>query len=175
MLLANSGHTVNDCIYQLPEVYEDVLNILHVMLYYNITCLYLAMTSLLRNSLFLDKFAVSTSAFCAVHCLFLPVIISVFPAIGTTILGRESFHMWLLICVIPLSLVALSMGCKQHKSWVVAVLGFIGISILIFTAAFGHEVFGHNGESIVTLMGVTAIALGHLQNYKLCRHNSCKH
>ncbi len=133
------------------------------------------MISLPRNSLLLDKFAVSTSALCAIHCLFLPVILSVFPAIGTTIFGQESFHMWLLICVIPLSLVALTMGCKQHKSWLVAILGFIGISILIFTAAYGHEFLGHDGESIATLIGVSVIALGHLQNYKLCRHINCKH
>lgn len=131
------------------------------------------MTSLSKHSSFLDKFAVSTSALCAIHCLFLPVIISVFPAIGSTAFGEESFHTWLLICVIPLSLVALTMGCKQHKSWLVAILGFIGISILIFAAAYGHELLGHDGERIATLMGVSTIALGHLLNYKLCRRINC--
>ena len=133
------------------------------------------MLSLSRKSLILDKFAVSTSALCAIHCLFLPAVLSVFPAIGTTIFGQESFHMWLLICVIPLSLIALTMGCKQHKSWLVVILGFMGISILIFTAAYGHEILGHAGESTATLMGVSVITLGHLQNYKLCRHINCKH
>jgi hypothetical protein len=132
------------------------------------------MISLSKHVSFLDKFAVSTSALCAIHCLFLPVIISVFPAIGSTAFGEESFHMWLLICVIPLSLVALTMGCKQHKNWLVAILGFIGISILVFAAAYGHELLGHDGERIVTLIGVSTIALGHLQNYKYCRRINCE-
>ncbi|MFK7794200.1 MAG: MerC domain-containing protein [Gammaproteobacteria bacterium] len=133
------------------------------------------MITLSKDSFVLDKFAVSTSALCAIHCLFLPIIISVFPAIGSTIFGQESFHMWLLICVIPLSLVALSMGCKQHKSWLVAILGFIGIGILIFAAVYGHELLGHDGERIATLIGVSVIALGHFLNYKFCRHVSCEH
>ena len=131
------------------------------------------MIDLTRHSFFLDKFAVSTSAICAIHCLFLPVLLSVFPALGTTIFGQESFHTLLLLLVIPLSLVALTMGCKQHKNWSVAIFGLIGITILILTAAFGHDWFGHDGERIATLIGVCAIAAGHLLNYKLCRRVSC--
>lgn len=133
------------------------------------------MINLSRHSFLLDKFAVSTSAICAIHCLFLPVLLSVFPALGTTIFGQESFHMWLLLLVIPLSLVALSMGCKQHKNWVVAIFGALGLIILIFTAVYGHDVFGHDGERIATLVGVSAIAAGHLLNYKLCRRVRCEH
>ena len=132
------------------------------------------MINLTRHSFLFDKFAISTSALCAIHCLSLPIILSLFPALGSTLLGEESFHKWLLFLVIPLSLVALTMGCKQHKSWFVAILGLIGISILIFTAAYGHNLFGHDGERIATLMGVSALALGHLRNYKLCRRTNCE-
>lgn len=133
------------------------------------------MTDLTRHSPILDKFAVSTSALCAIHCLFLPVILSVFPALGTTIFGQESFHMLLLVLVIPLSLVALVIGCRQHKSRFVAAAGFIGLSILIFTAAYGHDLLGHDGERIATLVGVSFIAAAHLLNYKLCRRVKCEH
>ncbi|MDW3095377.1 MAG: MerC domain-containing protein [Gammaproteobacteria bacterium] len=132
------------------------------------------MINLTRHSFIFDKFAVSTSALCAIHCLFLPIALSLFPALGTTIFGQESFHKWLLFLVIPLSLVALTMGCKQHKSWLVAILGLIGISILIFTAVYGHDVLGHDRERIATLIGVSVIALGHMLNYKLCRRVNCE-
>ena len=43
-----------------------------------------------------DKFAVSASTICAVHCIGLPFLLSVFPAIGSTLFGEEAFHVWLL-------------------------------------------------------------------------------
>ena len=39
----------------------------------------------------LDKFAVTTSAFCAIHCLCLPLLLGVFPALGATLFGRRRF------------------------------------------------------------------------------------
>ena len=43
-----------------------------------------------------DKFAVSASTVCAVHCIGLPFLLSVFPAIGTTFFGEESLsRSWL--------------------------------------------------------------------------------
>ena len=38
-----------------------------------------------------DKFAVSASTVCAVHCIGLPFLLSVFPAIGTTFSVRSLF------------------------------------------------------------------------------------
>ena len=131
------------------------------------------MLDLAKYSFILDKFAVSASALCAVHCLFLPLLIGVFPAFGTTIFGQESFHALLLLLVIPLSVVALTIGCRQHKSWLVAVFGISGLGILIFAAAYGHDVLGHDGERLATLIGACAIALGHVLNYRLCRRTQC--
>ena len=121
----------------------------------------------------LDRLAIGGSALCAIHCLSLPVLLSVFPALGTTLFGKESFHVLLLFFVIPLSVIALSMGCKQHKSWFVAVMGILGIGLLIFTALYGHDTFGHDGEKIATLIGASFIAIGHIRNYTLCLATQC--
>lgn len=133
------------------------------------------MTNFSSQALLLDKFAISTSTFCAIHCLSLPLILSVFPALSTTIFGQESFHVLLLFFVIPLSLVALTIGCKQHKSWFVALMGLVGLSILIFTGFYGHDVLGHEGERLATLIGASMLAAGHLRNYTLCRRVRCEH
>lgn len=125
------------------------------------------------NSFLYDKFAVSTSALCAIHCLFLPIILSLFPVLDSTFFGQEAFHKWLLFLVIPLSLIAFTMGCKRHKNWFVILLGFIGLMTLICTAVYGHELLGHEGERIATLFGVSVLAMGHLLNYRLCRRNQC--
>jgi len=128
-----------------------------------------------RHPAFLDSLAVSTSAICAVHCLSLPLLIGFFPAVGATVFGQEAFHVWLLWLVIPLSLVALTMGCRAHKDKLVMVLGTVGVLTLIAAALFGHGVLGESGERLATLVGAAAIAAGHLRNYSLCRRARCDH
>mgnify|MGYP001335562180 CR=1 FL=1 len=131
------------------------------------------MNTLSRYTPILDKFAVSTSAICAIHCLCLPLLLVMFPALGATIFGQESFHVLLLWMVIPLSFVALTMGCRKHKSGLVVLSGLTGLTLLIGAASLGHDVLGENGERIVTLMGAIAIAFGHMRNYTLCRRMAC--
>ena len=121
----------------------------------------------------LDKFAISISTICAIHCLALPILLSVFPALAVTIFGQESFHVLLLWFVIPLSLIALALGCRKHKDRWVAVLGFAGLTFLIVAASLGHDILGEDGERIATLIGAIAIASGHLRNYTLCRRVTC--
>ncbi len=123
----------------------------------------------------LDKYAISTSALCAVHCLCLPLMLGLFPALSTSIFGQELFHVLLLWLVIPLSLVSLTLGCKGHKNWYVALFGAAGLMVLILTATLGHDVIGESGERIATLLGAVLIAAGHLGNYSLCRQAECEH
>jgi len=121
----------------------------------------------------IDKLAISTSAICAVHCLCLPLLLSFFPALGATFFGNEAFHVMLLWVVIPLSFVALTLGCRTHKDRAVALLGLAGLTVLIFTATLGHDLLGEGGELIATLVGATMIAAGHVRNYMLCRSAKC--
>ena len=93
-----------------------------------------------------DKFAVSTSTICALHCIALPFVIGVFPAISASFLGDEVFHVWLLWAVIPLSAFGLSLGCGQHKNKTVLFAGLAGLSFLVFAAFAGHALLGENGE-----------------------------
>lgn len=122
----------------------------------------------------LDRVAISTSALCAVHCLCLPILLSVLPALGATFFGQESFHVVLLWLVIPLSIVALGMGCRKHKNWMVALLGAAGLILLIIAAAFGHDFLGETGERLATLAGALFIGVGHFRNYTLCRRSECE-
>ena len=123
----------------------------------------------------LDKIAVSTSAMCALHCMCLPLLLGFFPAVGATFFGEESFHVLLLWCVIPLSIISLSIGCRKHKDKFVATLGVAGLTLLSLAAFFGHEFLGEDGERVATLLGAIIIAGGHMRNYALCRRVECDH
>ena len=122
----------------------------------------------------LDKSSISLSIACAVHCLMLPVITVMSPALIGSALADESFHRWLAFVVLPLSLVALFMGCRQHKHIGTVMLGLTGLAVLVLTALFGHGLFGEIGEKIATVVGAGIIAVAHFRNYRKCkRHHTC--
>ena len=116
-----------------------------------------------------DKAAVVLSIACAVHCLLLPVALIVLPAIATLPLGDESFHQMLLMGVIPVSVVAVLLGCRQHRSGWVASTCLAGLGILLFAGIFGHDLVGESGEKILTVLGAAVVIFGHIQNYRRCQ------
>ena len=122
----------------------------------------------------LDKTAIGISALCVAHCLLLPIGLSLLPSLTIIgVLSDEVFHSLLVVLILPTSLVALSLGCKLHRSWGVFFLGFAGISILVLTALFAHDFFGEEFEKIATIFGAVLIAASHVQNFSLCRRKEC--
>ncbi|MCX4027025.1 MerC domain-containing protein [Endozoicomonas sp. SM1973] len=121
----------------------------------------------------IDKTAVSLSIACIAHCLLLPIAMVALPVLTTVSLEDELFHQLLLIGVLPISIIALTMGCRKHKSWRVVFLGAIGLVILSLTAFFGHDVLGESGEKLATLVGASIIAVGHIRNHRLCNKTVC--
>ena len=115
-----------------------------------------------------DNIAIGFSVVCALHCLLLPIAVIFLPAISATFLGSEDFHQTLLYFVIPSSIIALSLGCKMHGKYNVYLYGIFGIAILLIAAFFGHDYFGENGETILTLLGASIVSFGHFKNQKLC-------
>ena len=119
-----------------------------------------------------DKLSISLSLLCAIHCLAVPVLMVVLPTAFALPLEGEAFHLWMAMVVIPLSAFALFMGCRQHKTTRVAVVGVLGVVALGMAAVFGHDYLGEVGEKVVTVLAACMIALAHYWNYKLCSHGS---
>ena len=63
----------------------------------------------------------------------------------------------------------MALGCKKHKSYNIIFYGFFGLSILIISAIWGHDLFGESGEIVSTLVGTSILSYGHIQNQKLCK------
>lgn len=121
-----------------------------------------------------DKAAISLSFICALHCLATPFAVALLPALAAINLEDEAFHLWMAIAVIPASLFALSMGCKKHRDYRVALLGITGLSLLIFAAFFVLDLFGESAEKNITVLGAIIIAASHLLNSRLCQQNYCE-
>ena len=123
----------------------------------------------------LDGIAVFLSATCLVHCLALPLMLTL-PAIGLgSFLDHETFHLVMLVFVLPVSIVALTIGCRRHRKMVILVLGGVGLSLLTVTALIGHDVFGHTGERVVTSIAGIILAIAHILNFRECRRLDCHH
>ena len=121
----------------------------------------------------LDIIAVSISGLCALHCMLMPLALILFPVLSGSLFAGEEFHQLLLWVILPSSGLALWLGCRHHKDWLVLLLGLSGLLLLMLAAFQGHSWFGEWGERLVTVGGGVIMATGHIRNYRLCRHDRC--
>jgi len=121
-----------------------------------------------------DKTAISLSLLCALHCLALPSLLVLLPSLTALNLADEMVHLWLLFAVIPISIYALTMGCRKHKRLGIMVLGLIGLAVLIAAAWLGHDILGETGEKTAVMTGAFIIAVSHWKNHRLCRRLNCE-
>ena len=63
----------------------------------------------------LDRFSIGFSTLCLLHCLAVPVLVSVLPVFATFAFADERFHLALVVLVVPTSIVALGLGCRLHR------------------------------------------------------------
>ena len=117
-----------------------------------------------------DKAAIGLSLACTIHCLASPLIIALLPSFVALQLNDEAFHMWMVFAVVPMSVYALTMGCRQHRRYHLLTLGLLGISCLILAIVLSEALLGETGEKLLTSLGAGAIAYGHYRNYRLCRY-----
>lgn len=122
----------------------------------------------------LDGAAIAMSAACILHCLLTPVLVILFPILGSTALADDSFHGLLLVIIIPTSAMAFYLGCRRHGEGSVLVLGVAGIVVLLVAALLGVVGLGIVGEKVATGIGGTLLALGHVQNFRRCRAHRCE-
>ena len=123
----------------------------------------------------LDGIAILLSGTCLVHCLALPILVTLFPIAQGSMLDEARFHVIILLFIIPTSLIALTIGCRKHKDKLTVALGVLGLLTLALTALFGHDLLGAFGERVVTNMGGIILAGAHIQNYRCCRAKNCNH
>lgn len=121
-----------------------------------------------------DKLSIGLSLACTIHCLVLPILLISLPSLAALNIHDESFHLWMVIAVIPTSLYALSLGCKQHKRYQLFYMGIIGLTLLLSALLLGEERIGEVGEKILTVAGSVFLAVGHWFNFRLCQKNDHK-
>lgn len=121
-----------------------------------------------------DKIAIVMSVLCVIHCLFLPLLVIALPAfVGLAFLKNETFHIWLVFGIVPISLIAIFIGFHHNKNSRVLITTFFGLGILVFAAFLGHDLVGEFGEVTLTVVGSLIMTYGHYLNFRQSLRGSC--
>lgn len=115
----------------------------------------------------LDGTAVALSALCLVHCLAFPLIIAGMPFLAGFDEGH--LHAQMLIVVLPLSIFALSVGFRRHRSLRVAAAGTAGMLLLTIGGTIAHDHYGLLADRLLTILGALTLATAHFYNSALSR------
>lgn len=128
---------------------------------------------MIRTQLTTDKFAMSLSMICLIHCLFAPSFIILTSAFLSFSYDNEFMHKMILLLAVPISIFALIMGYKNHKTISFLLIGILGLLILILAVLLGERMLGEYGEKGLTLIGTIFVTYSHYKNHQVCINLDC--
>ncbi len=120
-----------------------------------------------------DKFAISLSLVCVAHCFFVPSFIILSSGLYVTAIDNELVHNLILFFAVPVSLLALSLGYKNHGKSLYFLVGLIGLVILCGAVFIGEPLYGETGERLFTLAGSLLVVFAHYKNHQVCKEINC--
>ena len=120
-----------------------------------------------------DKIAIAISTACVLHCFFIPSFVIASSGFLTLSIDNELIHQLILFFAIPISVFALYIGYKNHKSFSFVPYAFFGLGLLVLAVILGEEVIGEIGEQGVTLLGSMFVVYAHYKNHQTCKEMDC--
>lgn len=119
-----------------------------------------------NSSGFWDRVGIGLSSVCAIHCLLVPVFVSLIPLWPAFGEFHEFTHLVFFLAIAP----AVILSIKNRKNLrEISVYLFIGLLIILLAWLF-NEQLGDYGEAGVTLIGSSFLIRGHWLNYKTKIH-----
>lgn len=109
----------------------------------------------------LDRAGMWLSCLCAVHCV-LGVVIVAGLGLGGGLLLDPIFHRIGLVLATIIAGVAIGLGAIQHRRPLPFVVAMMGLSFMGGGLAVEHGI----EEAVLTVIGVTLVAAGHLLNVR---------
>ncbi len=119
----------------------------------------------------LDSAAIALSGLCLLHCLALPLVVGVLPALLPFVDGH--LHAQMLLIVVPLSVVAIAIGYARHRSTRVVIGATTGLLLLIIGATLAHDALGIVADRAFTISGAIVLAVAHFYNGLYSRRHGC--
>jgi len=99
------------------------------------------------------------SGLCAVHCVATAVLLGLLASAGG-LLGKPIIHEVGLSLAMVLGAIALGRGIREHGFLLPSAVGTLGLGLMAYAMTL-HET---GWEPVVTILGVSVLALGHRLN-----------
>ena len=119
----------------------------------------------------LERAAAFLSAACALHCLLVPVVTAVLPAMGASQLMDmgAGFDVGMTLLVVASVAAGAAWGFRRHRD--VRVTGLLGLGLLVYL--LGHALEGTRMGLPVSIVGALVLAFGSYASSRLVPH--CDH
>jgi len=127
---------------------------------------------------FADLTGIVLSFTCLIHCLALPLLILLAPALSRWIALPEGMHAVILLLALPAAVIAMRDGWRRHRRLTPAMLAVAGLGLLALGLS-AHEgwiaaVDPETADRLLTSVGALALAAAHLVNWRW-RHGGGAH
>lgn len=110
----------------------------------------------------LDRTGIVLSGLCALHCVLSIIAVSAL-GIGSQALFSPWIHRFGLGLALVIGIFTLAYGAVRHNRFDNLSLGALGLGLM-----GGALIVGHGpGEAVLTVAGVTLVALAHIRNLRL--------
>ena len=116
-----------------------------------------------------DRLGLAVSGVCAVHCLLLPVTLSVLPLWPIAAAFEAWLHPLLALLLVPTTVLAAHEGYRQHRRLHIAVLLGAGLAVVIAAVALGRGGVSEFAEAGLMLAGSALLLTGHWRNWRADR------
>lgn len=119
----------------------------------------------------LERIGFWLSLACAVHCLAMPVVITLLPFVGSTILADHETELYIMGGSWLLAGVLLYVDFRKHQTWLPLLLlaGSVGVKLLEVL------VLGEDFEAIASPVSGVLIALAYYFNWRHKKACACGH
>ena len=89
-----------------------------------------------------DKLAMTLSMICVVHCFFVPSFIILSAGYLSFAIDNEFVHKLIVLLALPISIFALYIGYKNHKTSSFIPMAIFGLVLLVLAVVLGESVLG---------------------------------
>ncbi len=117
----------------------------------------------------MDRLGVVASVGCAIHCMAMPLVVSLSAVYAHLLPTEEHTHRVLAVVVSCVGAIALGRGYKRHRRFSPLLLMAAGLCFIVGGAVFGDRLPTHLAEVAVTMAGSCCMIAAHRKNHTFCR------
>ena len=112
-----------------------------------------------------DNTGACLSFACAIHCMAMPLLVTILPLIGLSFLATERAELYLIIGAIALAIGSLAWGVRHHRSWRAFLILLVALTFIATARTAVEGIF----EVVFYSIGAILLASAHLVNRHLCK------